>query len=661
MDRVTVYSGEIPRTVDFLQAEQNTMVAIGKVLDAVIGTGNAVAGLACTPNSPAALNVLLAGGQVFQVESLEATSWSALNPDTTDQIVKQGIQLAQQTISLTPPATPGFSQVFLIEVQYADLDTGSTVLPYFNAANPSSPFSGPGNSGTAQNATRKGTVAVQTKAGTAAATGTQTPPATDAGWIGLWYVTLANGQSTITAGNIVQVPGAPFIAMKLPQVPGAIQNGSPMVATSVTGTANAIVAAFNPAILSLVDGMRVRWRQPSTNGAGGVTLDVGTGTPHTVVQGDQSATVASVLLGGQWADATWDANNSVWQLFRAGEAYIANAVAPSAAVAPAVNAVDPGIPITNLVLSNDATTPNTDIDIAPGRVRDTTGAVDIVINSALIKRISVAWVPGGATAVGGLDTTPPVGNNKTVHVYALGRVNVSIASAARASNTATLSVPTHGLGVGTTIRVFGVGSGFDGIATVASVVDANTITYANTGSNVGTFAVPLGALNGFDAICSQNASAPSLPSGWTVYQCLGSILTDGSGNITAFVQYGDEFWLKTPIANLNTGTSGSTTVTVSTPAGVKTKAIINAGMGISSGATCLAYFSPLDISDQTAADNAVPGAHIGGTNNAETGSQVHIWTNTSSQIRLNIGVNSGAGGAVEIVTAGWRDPRRRMF
>lgn len=316
MDRVTVYSQELPRTVDFLQADQNTMVSIGKVLECLIGTGSFVAGLACTPNSPAALNVLLAGGQVFQVESLEATSWSLLGSDTTDQIVKQGIQLAQQTISLTPPGTGGFSQVFLIEAQYSDLDTGSTVLPYYNAANPAAPFSGPGNAGTPQNTTRKGTVQVQVKAGTAAATGTQIAPSADAGWIGLWQITVANGATTITSGNIVQVPNAPFIGAsylpKLPTVPAYVQSGAPVYCVD-TGSTNALAVAPVPVPSALVAGMQLRVKVANTvSGASTLQVTLSSGNVNNnIVHSDSSAIVASDIVANQVISLTYDGTN--WQ------------------------------------------------------------------------------------------------------------------------------------------------------------------------------------------------------------------------------------------------------------------------------------------------------------------------------------------------------------
>jgi hypothetical protein len=225
MDRQTVYFGQIPLETDQLKQSQNSMVALAKLASAVLGTTTIVNGFTCTPTTPASLNVLLTAGEVYQLENLEATAWSSLQANTAYSILKQGIQPGQQTFGITPPSTVGYSQVFLLEVQYQDLDNGSLVLPYYNAANPSSPFAGPGNSGAAQNTVRQGIVAAQLKAGVAAATGSQVAPTADAGWTGLFYITVANGATTITAGNITQVPSAPFIPATLPAIPGDVQIG----------------------------------------------------------------------------------------------------------------------------------------------------------------------------------------------------------------------------------------------------------------------------------------------------------------------------------------------------------------------------------------------------------------------------------------------------
>lgn len=331
MDRPTVYSGEVPRTVDILQGEQNTMVALAKLVEATVGTAGYVAGLACTPG--AGLTVSVAAGQIYQLAGLEATTWSALGADTSDQIVKQGIALAAQTISLTPPATGGFSQVFMIEAQYADLDTGSTVLPYYNAANPAAPFSGPGNTGTPQNTARKGTVLLQVKAGIAATTGTQVAPTVDSGFIALWLVTLANGAVTISSGNIVQVANAPFMGAaympQLPTIPTYVQSGAWGYCVD-TGAANAITVAPSPPPLSIVAGTKLTIKLlNAVTGATTCAVKLLNGTTSTspVVHGDLTALLANDLVASQVVELNFDGSN--WQMPRASASVAANQMTSS--------------------------------------------------------------------------------------------------------------------------------------------------------------------------------------------------------------------------------------------------------------------------------------------------------------------------------------------
>ena len=217
MKRPIVYPGAIPQDIDVLGTNQNTMVALGLLAQATLGTGTAVDGLACGPTTPASLGVLVGPGSIYSVQNLEATSYGSLPADTTDNIVKQGIILGNTTLAITAPATSGQSQVYLVQTQYQDADGTPVVLPYYNASNPPVPYSGPANSGTPQNTVRDGKCIIGLKAGIAAATGSQAIPSPDAGYVGLWAITVANGASTIVSGNIAQVSGAPFIGKKLTQ------------------------------------------------------------------------------------------------------------------------------------------------------------------------------------------------------------------------------------------------------------------------------------------------------------------------------------------------------------------------------------------------------------------------------------------------------------
>jgi hypothetical protein len=224
MDRNIVYEGAIPQDVDILNLNKNLLIGLGFALQAILGGATVVDGLACTPTGPASLNVLLAQGSIYSTENVDATAYGSIGSDTAHQIVKQGITSPLGTLTIPSsgtfavPSTTGFSVAYLIQGQYQDVDDGSTVLPYYNSSNPAVAYNGPNNTGTSQNTMRQGKFIINVKAGTAATTGTQVTPTPDAGYTGLWVVTIANGTTAITSGMIALYPGAPFINYKLPQL-----------------------------------------------------------------------------------------------------------------------------------------------------------------------------------------------------------------------------------------------------------------------------------------------------------------------------------------------------------------------------------------------------------------------------------------------------------
>ena len=136
--------------------------------------------------------------------------------DTTASLVKLGINLTPTSFTVGSPATSGQSINYLIQAALLESDTVPVVLPYYNAANPAQPYSGPGNSGVAQNTRRIQRVQLQLKAGAAANAGTQATPPIDNGWVGLYVVTVSYGQTTVGANNITLLATAPFLSYKLP-------------------------------------------------------------------------------------------------------------------------------------------------------------------------------------------------------------------------------------------------------------------------------------------------------------------------------------------------------------------------------------------------------------------------------------------------------------
>lgn len=211
MDRQQVYPGAVPLETDLLNGERNTMVALAKLAAGVFGTSGFINGLTVAPNSPAALNVVVSAGEFYSLQNLDGTAFSSLAADTTHQILKQGILLDPVIPGTPAPATAGQSVVYLIQAAVSESDTTPVVLPYYNASNPALAYSGPAGAGTTNNTKRQCVITLQAKAGIAAVTGSQTTPAPDAGYTGLYAVTVANGQTTVTAANIIVLATAPYL------------------------------------------------------------------------------------------------------------------------------------------------------------------------------------------------------------------------------------------------------------------------------------------------------------------------------------------------------------------------------------------------------------------------------------------------------------------
>ena len=217
MDRQIIYPGQIPLETDLLNSNRYALIGLSKLAAAVLGNGPLLDGLACTPVSPAALQVQIGAGAVYALANLDGAAYSSLAADTGHSLLKQGLLMDAATLDCPAPATAGNSVDYLVQAGYFDQDGGAVALPYYNAANPAQAYSGPDNSGTAQHTVRQGVCRLAVKAGIAAASGSQTAPAPDPGYVGAYIVTVANGQSAITAADIGVNPGAPFIDETLTQ------------------------------------------------------------------------------------------------------------------------------------------------------------------------------------------------------------------------------------------------------------------------------------------------------------------------------------------------------------------------------------------------------------------------------------------------------------
>jgi hypothetical protein len=292
MDRQQVYPLAIPYETDFLWAQRFTQEGLGLLSADLLGSGPIACGLACTPTSPASLAVSVGAGRLYQSSLLDAAAYGqltgtnvatingqqiagGLGPDTDSfhSVLKQGLLRDPQTIACPAPSTAGTSISYLIEAMFQEVDTTPSVLQFFNTQNPGTSLTGPNGSGLTLPTVRACQCVVQAKTGIAAATGTQTVPATDAGWVPLYVVTVAFGQTVVTAANIAVASGAPFLTQTLPQLIASSATPPGTYAQDTSGTANAIVATLSPALPSYAVGNVLRILPANAN-TGPVTANI---------------------------------------------------------------------------------------------------------------------------------------------------------------------------------------------------------------------------------------------------------------------------------------------------------------------------------------------------------------------------------------------------
>lgn len=162
-----------------------------------------------------------------------------------------------------------------------------------------------------------------------------------------------------------------------------------------------------------------------------------------------------------------------------------------------------------------------------------------------------------------------------------------------------------------------------------------------------------------DAGFDTSVSAANIPAGYTAYRRIGSIRTDGSGNIFQFSQNGDEFLWLTPKADVevtNLGTS-ATLYTLTVPIGVRTTAMIAFAV-LKSAATPGVYITTTDQTSE-AASVLTP---LRSTIRSVSGSVLSIATmrirsDASANVRA---VSTEAGTTLAITTSGYIDQRGKQ-
>lgn len=412
MDRQIIYPGAIPLENDLLNTNKYAMMGLAKLSAAMMGSNTYLHGLACTPSSPASMVVNVAKGQIYSQQNVDNSAYSSIAADTVNTILKQGVILTSTAFTLTAPTTAGQSINYLIQATYNDTDSGAVTLPYYNAANPSVAYSGPNNSGAAQNTIRSGVCTLSLKAGVAATTGTQTTPSVDTGYTAAWVITVAQGATTITASNISVAQNAPFLPAA--GLISAIQQSS-MTYAADTGAANAYVAQFVPALPTLIDGMRLTFKAKTAN-SGSSTFSANGGSAYPLYSHANQALQGGEIIANGLIEVEWNSTLTAWVM--CGNSGGALPVAAASQSNHAMQLGQASSVVTGVVgLSRNARMTVTSVSSIADFLAD-----ELIVNSALggnqyrLKSIG-ARITLTTTGIGGMDTgSPPATGYVAVYV-----------------------------------------------------------------------------------------------------------------------------------------------------------------------------------------------------------------------------------------------------
>ena len=190
----------------------------------------------------------------------------------------------------------------------------------------------------------------------------------------------------------------------------------------------------------------------------------------------------------------------------------------------------------------------------------------------------------------------------------------------------------------------------------AGALDTGTIA-ATTWYHV--FAIRKDSTGATDILLSLSANSPTMPTGWTHFRRIGSILTNGSSQITPFLQLGETFLWETPVTDYNATNPGTAAVTVplTVPQGVSVFPICNWIVKNVTTASTELLISSLDQANlaPSALRNHVATAAASAT--ARSNAIVRDTpTDTSRSVRARLSA-SGASDAVQCTTFGWIDRR----
>ena len=231
MDRQIVYPGSIPLDTDFLSIQRNALSALGALTQSIFGSAPVADGLTCSP-ATSGYGVSIGPGTLSMSVGLDQLPYGSL-PIASNVIMKTGVVVDPVGITLGTVADQSSVLSWLIQATVVEIDDEPITLQYWNASNPVIPYSGPSNSGTAQNTRRRVQVLISAKSSSPVPLGTFAPPSPDPGFIGLYGVTTWIGKSSVTSDDIHVLPTAPLLRFHLPDLTPGFSRLASITSSSV--------------------------------------------------------------------------------------------------------------------------------------------------------------------------------------------------------------------------------------------------------------------------------------------------------------------------------------------------------------------------------------------------------------------------------------------
>lgn len=164
-----------------------------------------------------------------------------------------------------------------------------------------------------------------------------------------------------------------------------------------------------------------------------------------------------------------------------------------------------------------------------------------------------------------------------------------------------------------------------------------------------------------DAIFSVSASGPTLPTNYTLYRRVGSIVRSGAA-ILGFIQDGDTYTWKVQVADIAATDPGTAAVTrtLTVPVGIRVLAFGAVSLSATvTSANYSALLSDLSITDSTPSvtnNHTIIMATQSTAGTYRANASFRVYTNTAGQIRSRNNSTS-ATTVIAINTSGWVDTR----